>query len=71
MVGSARDYTEEVTFVLRPDQGEGASHRKVKGEHSRERNSKGNGPEVATGLARCSGNSKEWSELGECGRGQA
>lgn len=37
--------------------------------HSRKRTSKYKGPEVGTGLA-YSGNSKEWSELGKCGRGQ-
>lgn len=37
--------------------------------HSRKRNSKCKGPEMGTGLA-YSGNSKEWRELGKCGRGQ-
>lgn len=40
----------------------------MRGEHSRERKSKCHGPEVGTDLAH-PGNSKEWSELGECGRG--
>ena len=34
------------------------------------RGSRGKTVEPRIGLA-CSGNSKEWSELGECGRGQA
>lgn len=64
VVRSARNYNEEGTFVLRPDQREGASHRKVRGAHSRERNSKGKGPEVAAGLARCLGTARSGVSLG-------